>query len=193
MWIVIGVLAVVVLLVLGGILFMQRRRSRELREQFGPEYERATARIGGRNAERELAERRARVAKLEIVPLSERDARELSLRWRDVQARFVDSPSSAISEADTLVTTAMQKRGYPMVDFEQRVADISVDHASTVANYRQARAIAVRNASGDASTEDLRQGLVHYRALFDELLDETAPAEEEHTNQAPTRRRRSAR
>jgi hypothetical protein len=80
-----------------------------------------------------------------------------------------------------------------MVDFEQRVADISVDHASTVANYRQARAIAVRNASGDASTEDLRQGLVHYRALFDELLDETAPAEDEHTNQASTRRRRAAR
>jgi hypothetical protein len=171
--IVIAILAVIA----GAAWYVTRqRRSRKLRSEFGSEYTRVEATEGSRGADRELQRRRQRVERLNIMPLPREEAESLSIRWRDVQARFVDSPSQAISEADALVTEAMRKRGYPMGDFDQRAADISVDHPGVVSDYRSARAIAVRNATGDASTEELRQAIVHYRALFADLLDEQTDA-----------------
>lgn len=174
----VGVVLVLLVLVAGGVWYLAgRRRSRQLRSEFGDEYMHVAATEGNRGADRELRRRRQRVERLNILPMPPEDAASLSDRWRDVQARFVDSPSEAISEADALVTEAMQKRGYPMADFDQRAADISVDHPRVVSDYRAARAIAVRNATGDASTEDLRQAIVHYRALFDDLLGEQAASQ----------------
>lgn len=172
------VVVVVALVVVAGVVWYLagRRRSRQLRSEFGDEYTRVAAAEGNRGADRELRRRRERVERLNILPMPPEEAESLSQRWRDVQARFVDSPSEAISEADALVTEAMQKRGYPMADFDQRAADISVDHPRVVSDYRSARAIAVRNATGDASTEELRQAIVHYRALFADLLGEPAGA-----------------
>ena len=155
---------------------MRRQRSARLREQFGPEYEQTVEEIGSRRrAEAELSERRARVERLKIVPLAREDAQALGLRWQQVQARFVDDPAAAVGEANSLVNDTMRRRGYPIDDFEQRVADVSVDHPLVVSNYRDARAIAMRNEEGRASTEDLRQAIVHYRALFADLLEDAAP------------------
>jgi hypothetical protein len=163
-------------------MYLQQRRTRELREGFGPEYERAVGSYGSRSeAERELEARQKRVEALHIRPLSREQCERFAEEWRSSQARFVDDPGSAIGEADRLVGQVMQARGYPVGEFEQRAADISVDHPRVVANYRAAHAIAERHARGDATTEDLRQAMVKYRALFEELLEtdtpSTAPAE----------------
>ena len=155
---------------------MQRQRSARLRQQFGPEYEQTIGDVGDRRrAEAELSERRARVERLKIVPLAREDAQALGLRWQQVQARFVDDPTDAVRQANSLVNDTMHKRGYPIDNFEQRAADVSVDHPQVVSNYRDARAIAVKNEEGRASTEDLRQAIVHYRALFADLLEDAAP------------------
>lgn len=151
---------------------MGRRRHARLRQRFGPEYERAVHEVGNvRRAEATLEARAKRVERLQIRPLNAADGARFADAWRHIQTRFVDEPQAAVTEADRLVGEVMTTRGYPLGDFEQRAADISVDHPHVVAHYRDARAIAARHARGEASTEDLRQAFVHYRALFEDLLD----------------------
>jgi len=170
------VLIVIVVAAIGLFIFMRRRRSESLRKQFGPEYKHAVNQFGdARKAETELAAREKRVRKLDIRVLTPEQRSRFEDAWGKTQARFVDEPSQAVGEADKLIKEAMQTRGYPVGDFEQRAADISVDHPSVVTNYRAAREIAARNNTGKATTEDLRQAMVHYRSLFEELL-ETAEA-----------------
>jgi hypothetical protein len=170
-WIVIGVIVAIVVL---GVVFsaLRTRRSRSLQDQFGPEYDRTVDKAGGRReAERELAERQKRHDELELKPLSQ-DARERYLQqWHVTQGRFVDDPTGAVSEADDLVQRVMRDRGYPVDDFEQRAADISVEHPELVEKYRTANGIARASERGEASTEDLRHSVRHYRALFVELLE----------------------
>ena len=164
---------VVVAIAIAAFLYTRRRRSRILRKEFGPEYKRALDQHGDqRKAEAELAARQERVKKLEIRELTREEQNRFSDAWRKTQARFVDEPSRAVSEASDLVKELMRARGYPVGDFEQRAADVSVDHANVVTNYRAAYDIASRNKSGDATTEDLRQAMVHYRSLFEELLEQ---------------------
>jgi hypothetical protein len=170
--IVVIVLVVIVLLaVIGGIALVARRRS--LQRQFGPEYERVVAEQNSRiRAEAELTERQRRVRKLDIRPLSEDARQEYSARWVAVQEQFVDTPTQAVAEAYDLVTTVMTERGYPVEDDDQMQADLSVEHAATVSQFRSARAITSAAAAGNAQTEDLRQALIDYRALFADLLGE---------------------
>jgi FtsZ-interacting cell division protein ZipA len=157
----------------------RKRRSAKLRERFGPEYDRVLQKEGdARKAEGVLEFREKRWEKFTLHPLSEADKSSFDVRWREVQSRFVDDPRGAVTVADGLVMEVMQKRGYPIGEFEQRAADISVDHPVVVENYRAAHTIALRHSSGQASTEDLRQAMVHYRALFQELLDERQPQRE---------------
>jgi len=128
-------------------------------------------------AEAELIAREKRVERLELVALSAQDAAKFSEAWGELQTRFVDNPRGVVVEADRLVRDLMVKRGYPMADFERRAADISVDHPAVVEAYRSARAIAVRDQRGEASTEELRKAVVYYRTLFDELLEVRHPRE----------------
>jgi hypothetical protein len=158
---------------------VNRRRTR-LRERFGPEYDRMIEQRGDRrDVESELALREKRRRKLEIVPLDPEARDEYARRWRDTQARFVDEPGPAVGEADRLVQEVMGERGYPVEDFSQREADLSVDHPTVLEHYRAAHAINLAQSQGQASTEDLRQAMVHYRTLFEELL-ETGPDEQEY-------------
>lgn len=158
--------------------YSMRQRSAKLQEKFGPEYERTVAEKGDtRKAEDELTDRQKRVSKLEIKPLAADERRRFNDEWRAVQARFVDDPSAAVRDADTLVGRVMEARGYPVGDFEQRAADVSVDHPTVLEHYRAAHAVALRHAQGQASTEDLRQAMVNYRALFAELLEEPRTVE----------------
>ena len=151
---------------------LSRVRSQRLRQRFGPEYERTIRTEGNvRKAEAALEARAKRVAGLHIQPLNSTDAQRFDAAWRAVQTRFVDDPRGAVTEADRLVGEVMAVRGYPVGDFEQRVADVSVDHPDVVMNYRAAREIALQHAEGKATTEDLRQAMVHYRALFRDLLE----------------------
>jgi hypothetical protein len=170
-WIVIAVIVAIVVL---GVVFsaLRTRRSRSLQDQFGREYDRTVDKAGGRReAERELAERQKRHDELELKPLSQ-DARERYLQqWQVTQGQFVDDPTGAVSEADDLVQRVMRDRGYPVDDFEQRAADISVEHPELVEKYRTANGIARASERGEASTEDLRHSVRHYRALFVELLE----------------------
>ncbi|HVU29552.1 MAG TPA: hypothetical protein VHE36_04045 [Sphingomicrobium sp.] len=175
-WIVLAI-ALVIILAIGAILWSRRARSRHLREQFGPEYDRAVERRGDRSkAEADLAERERRVAKLDIRPLEPAERREFAERWTEVQARFVDDPARAVAFADALLGDVMKARGYPVSDFSQRAGDISVDHPIVVEHYHKAHDIAVRHERGEASTEDLRQAMIHYRTLFDNLVGASAPA-----------------
>ena len=176
-------LAVLVILALVAIAFVlyQRNRSDRLRRDFGPEYGRAVETFGSREkAEAELHARRKRVDKLNIVPLSPADAQRFSQAWRSLQARFVDNPHGALAEADALVRDLMHKRGYPMADFESSAADISVNHPGVVEHYRAAHAVAERDARGETDTEGLRQAVIHYRALFAELLEVDEPERHDH-------------
>ena len=168
-------LIAVIAAVAGGaaVYFLQRQRSVHLRERFGPEYDRTRTEVGDpRRAEAMLAARERRVEKLHIRPLTPEERTQFSEVWRHVQAIFVDDPKGAIHEADTLVNQVMSARGYPMADFAQRQADISVDHPVVVEHYRAARRIADLNQAGTANTEDLRQAVIHYRALFEDLLEQ---------------------
>jgi len=157
----------------------RRRRSDELRRRFGPEYERTVGTARDRSeAEKELREREQRVDALEISPLQPAARDRFAERWREVQAMFVDDPGIAVDQADNLIGEVMRARGYPVGDFEQRAADVSVDHPQVVERYRSARAIAHANERGEATTENLREAMVHYRALFQELLEDGIVAEE---------------
>lgn len=171
LWIPILILVVAVVVIVA-LLATRRRRSQHLRQQFGPEYDRALHERGNaRLAEAELAERERRVHALSIHSLSPGAREKYAEEWDTIQRRFVDEPATAVREADNLVNRVMTSRGYPMADFEQRAADISVTHAPVVENYRAARDIMARHGRGQSSTEDLRRAMVHYRALFDELLE----------------------
>ncbi|MGA2356084.1 MAG: hypothetical protein ABSG02_16425 [Terriglobales bacterium] len=172
-----GIVAVAVIAIVGFFL-ARKRRSAQLRERFGPEYDRVLKKEGeARRAEGVLQMRAQRREKFELRPLTAAARSDFSGRWRAVQSQFVDNPKAAVSGADQLVNELMQARGYPVSDFDQRAADISVDHPVVVENYRAAHDIALRHSSGQASTEDMRKAMVHYRDLFDELLDDS-PARE---------------
>jgi hypothetical protein len=169
---VLAIIVVLALVALAAYLFYRKRQSDRLAARFGDEYELALKQHGSRaKAEAELRQRAARVEQLHIVPLAPGEAARFSSAWNRVQAEFVDNPSGAVTQADQLVRELMQKRGYPMGDFEHRAADISVDHPAVVRNYRAAQAIHARTLSGEVETEELRKAVVHYRALFDELLE----------------------
>jgi hypothetical protein len=185
-----AILAVVILalIAVGAWLYSRKKQSERLVQRFGPEYGRTVDELGSRDkAEAELRDREKRVGKLRIVPLAPADAARFSQEWKTLQGRFVDNPRGVLIEADLLVRELMEKRGYPMGDFERRAADISVDHPAVVDHYRSAQAIARRDERGEADTEELRQAVVHYRALFDELLevrqDHRAPAKEMEVHQ----------
>lgn len=169
-WILIAIAAVV----LAGLLAwstLRARRTRTLREDFGPEYDRTVADAPSkREAEAELDERRKRHEELDVKPLSPEARERYAESWRLTQARFVDDPGAAIAEADVLIQQVMRERGYPVEDFEQRAADVSVDHPEVVNDYRAAHGISIAHEREKASTEDLRRAMVHYRSLFDELL-----------------------
>ncbi|WP_405151312.1 hypothetical protein OG589_20305 [Sphaerisporangium sp. NBC_01403] len=172
-WVAVVVAAVVAILAVGYLVTQQQRR-RRLQERFGPEYERTLSeRDNRREAEQELLEREQRHAKLNIRPLAPETRSTYSKKWTEVQERFVDAPGFAVTEADHLVTAVMADRGYPTEGFEQQVSDLSVAHGPTLDHYRKAHEISSRAARQEASTEELRQAMVHYRALFEELLEDT--------------------
>jgi hypothetical protein len=171
------VIAAAVLVVLAALIFvaLHRRRTQNLRSRFGPEYQRTVEDVGDRRrAEADLHEREKRMSRLEIRPLSVSERDRFIASWRMIQTEFVDQPKQALTRADDLLTQVMKARGYPTENFEQRSADLSVDHPSVVQNYRAGREITVRDEQGQADTEDLRQAMIHYRALFDELVGESA-------------------
>jgi len=150
----------------------RHQRSRQLRAQFGPEYSYAVRQYGNESrAESALAARARRMERFQVKSLSPEDHDRFLERWETVQRSFVDDPAGSIERADSLVNELLRARGYPMADFEHRAEDISVDHPRVVQNYRAAHSIAERHEAGKASTEELRQGLVHYRALFEDLLE----------------------
>ncbi len=171
-WIIFAAVVVLGLVALGAWLFYQKKQSHKLQERFGPEYGRTVNELGSRTkGESDLKAREKRVERLDILPLAPSEAARFSEAWQALQSRFVDNPKGVVVQAEQLVRELMEKRGYPMGDFERRAGDISVDHPDVVANYRSAQAIAVRDRQGSADTEELRKAVVHYRALFDELLE----------------------
>jgi hypothetical protein len=177
-WIVVAVLAVLLLGALAWIAYA-RNRSARLKRTFGPEYDRTVRSEDSRTrAESELAERARRRKQLEIRDLPPEVRQRYLVAWRGTQAKFVDEPGEAVDEADGLVTNVMRDRGYPMEDFEQRAADVSVDHPVVVENYRTAHAIWTANREGRADTEQLRQAFVHYRSLFEDLRGVTEQQQE---------------
>lgn len=176
--ILIVVIAAIVVIAIISFFLARKRRSARLRERFGPEYDRVLEKEGEvRRAEGVLEMRAQRRKKFELRPLTAAARSDFSGRWRAVQSQFVDNPKAAVSGADQLINEIMQARGYPVSDFDQRAADISVDHPVVVENYRAAHDIALRHNRGQASTEDMRKAMVHYRALFDELLEDSPAIE----------------
>lgn len=176
-----AIAAIVVLVVVGvaiiaTLLFLRKQRTAGLRSKFGgAEYDRAVKDGGSRrHGEAGLDKRADRVENLHVRPLAPADRARFEDSWRRIQARFVDGPASAVTEADQLLGDVMSTRGYPVSDFEQRAADISVDHPLVMENYRTAHGIALRQMKGQASTEELRQAMIHYRTLFEELVSEPA-------------------
>ncbi len=163
------VILVVAALLIGAAVMLNRRRS--LRQRFGPEYDRAVESAEDRRAaERELRERERRHAELELRDLDPASRERYASSWEEIQVRFVDAPEQAVGEADELVTRLIAERGYPTGDYDDQLAHLSVEHARTLEHYRTAHDIHERNARGEATTEQLRQALVHYRALFADLL-----------------------
>jgi len=165
--------AVILIIVVLVLLYVRKRRktTANLQRKFGPEYDRAVRVHGvGRKAEAKLEDREKRVEKLNIRDLDSVEHERFSKRWESVQSRFVDSPKGAVTEADDLVSSVMKARGYPVSDFDQRAADISVDHPRVVENYRSAHEIALRVGKDEATTEELRTAMIHYRSLFEELV-----------------------
>ena len=177
-WILIIVVAAIVV-ALVALAAWRARRTKSLQQSFGPEYERvAEGSDSRREAERELVERQKRHDELDISPLTPASRDRYLTRWEEVQARFVDDPEGAVAAADNLIQQVMRERGYPVDDFEQRSADLSVDHPDVVEHYRAGHEIATATSMDGSRTEDLRQAMTHYRALFDELLvTEREPAE----------------
>lgn len=174
---VIAVIAVAALIVIAVVVLLwERKRKTDLKRRFGTEYERAVRERGSeREAQAALEAREKRVEKFNIRELSRTERDRYGEQWRTVQSRFVDDPKGAVIEADETVASLMNVRGYPISDFEQRAADLSVDHPHVVQNYRAAHEIAVRHRQGRASTEDLRQAMIYYRSLFEDLLDGRKP------------------
>jgi hypothetical protein len=166
------ILIIVIVVLLAAIAFgVQASRRRRLQKTFGPEYDRVVADTGSRaDAEKELRERERRHAELELRPLSPESQARYAAAWEEVQIQFVDNPEEAVTTADDLVTRLIGERGYPTGDYDDQLANLSVEHARTLGHYRDAHDISLRNQRGEASTEDLRQALVHYRALFADLL-----------------------
>jgi FtsZ-interacting cell division protein ZipA len=183
-WVIVAV--VVVLLVVAALLVARQQRSRQLKKGFGPEYDRVLAeRDDQKAAERELLERQKRRRQFEIRSLEPASRERYVQQWEATQRLFVDDPAAAVDQADVLVQQVMHDRGYPVEDdFEQRAADISVDHPVVVEHYRAARSISVDSRDGQANTEQMRQSLVHFRALFDELL---APQDAGHAREGKDR------
>jgi hypothetical protein len=177
-WVLIAV-AAVVLVALIVMRLTAKRRTSELQEQFGPEYDRTVDQSKNRReAESQLAARAERREQLDIRPLSAAASERYEAQWSKIQAQFVDSPQAAVAAGDSLIQDVMRDRGYPVQDFDQRAEDVSVDHPQVVENYRKGHELAVASANGNGSTEDLRQAMRHYRALFSELL---RPAEDDPT------------
>lgn len=169
-WVLVGVVIVVALV---AYFLYRNRRTAALRDTFGDEYDRTVDEAGSRaKAEAALHERQERVAKLEIRPLEERERMEFSRDWRNTKAVFVDSPVEAVHHADRLLSDIMQARGYPMADFDRRYEDLTVDHGEVARHYRDGHDIVMRHGKGQASTEDLRQAMIHFEALFDDLVNE---------------------
>ena len=177
------VLIIVVLVILAAVVVaVQSSRRKRLQHTFGPEYDRVVADSPSRSdAEKELRERERRHAELELKPLSTQSRAQYSAAWEEVQIEFVDNPDQAVATGDELVTRLIAERGYPTADYDDQLANLSVDHARTLGHYRDAHAISLRSHEGKASTEDLRQALVHYRALFADLLG-TEPVTSEPVN-----------
>jgi hypothetical protein len=176
------IFAIAIALVVAIVLYTttRSRRRDELREGFGPEYDRAIAESPSRReAEAELRERQTRHEELELRPLSRESRGAYRRDWDATQARFVDDPDGAIGDADALIQQVMRERGYPVAEFDRRAADLSVEHADVLHEYRAAQAIAERSAAGEASTEEQRQAIVHYRALFEALVEAGEPARAE--------------
>ena len=166
---VIGIAAALALIIYA--VSRNKKRSLHLKGRFGPEYERLVAETGSaRRAEAQLASREARVARFHIIELSPEERSRYAGAWGKAQMEFVDNPKDAVAHADALLAEVMEKRGYPVQDFEQRAADLSVDHPIVVQNYRAAHEIADKHRAGRATTEDMRQAMKHYRALFGELI-----------------------
>jgi hypothetical protein len=158
---------------LGLFFLMQKKRRGELQRKYGAEYEHTVKEVGDqRRAEKELESREKRVKSFKLHPLSSEQYRSFEERWRSVQALFVDEPSRAVQEADHLLKDAMNARGYPVGNFEQRAADLSVNHPRLVENYRFAKRIVESNSRGEATTEDLREVMLYYRDLFEDLLED---------------------
>jgi len=174
-WILIAVAAVAIVLVIVARQMSARKRSSELRDRFGPEYDRVAGVTGSKSdAESELEERAERRDQLAVRPLPEASRERYLEWWRTVQAQFVDDPKGAIGAADQLIQSVMAERGYPTEDFDQRAADLSVDHPDLVQHYREGHKLAESSRGNGASTEDLRQAMVHYRALFEQLVEPVA-------------------
>lgn len=172
MWILIAVVAVAIVAIVVGVSTSRQKKSEQLKERFGPEYDRTVSEAGDEKAaEKVLVERQRERDKLDIRPLAPESLDGYVNRWRAVQTAFVDHPASAVGEADILVTEVMRERGYPVDDFDRQAADISVDHPMVVENYRAAHDINLLQQHGDVGTEQQRQAFVHYRALFAKLLD----------------------
>jgi hypothetical protein len=168
-------IAVVLIVVIMGLImapiFARRKRSERLHDQFGSEYDHAVQKLGNeKKAQTELDERRKHVEALDIRPLSTHERERYLADWADAQSKFVDEPGQAIVNADRLIMEVMQVRAYPLSDFEQRAADVSVSYPALVSNYRAAREIALKNEQNQATTEELRQAMIYYRSLFEELL-----------------------
>lgn len=168
---IIGAIVVVVIIAIVAALASRNARSQRLQQHFGPEYDRTVRTSGDRAAaERELSSRVERVKRMHIEELPAGARERYAEEWRTVQTQFVDQPRAALQQADSLVANVMRDRGYPVSDFDQQAADISADHPQVVDNYRAAHGIAARSDRGEVSTEDLRQAMVHYRTLFNDLL-----------------------
>jgi hypothetical protein len=172
-WLTIVLIIVLLVIVAAILLAVRASRRKQLQKTFGPEYDRVVADADSRTeAERELRDREKRHAELELKPLSAESKARYSVAWEEVQIQFVDAPETAVTTADELTTRLIAERGYPTGDYDDQLASLSVEHARPLEHYRDAHAISERNKNGEASTEDLRQALVHYRALFADLLGE---------------------
>jgi hypothetical protein len=169
-----SVVIVVAAVVVAARLLGSRRKTARMKQHYGREYERLVSEAGGQKAaEKELSARERKRNELEIVPLTRASLSDFTARWSQVQTGFVDNPATAVGVADRLITEVMRERGYPVDDFDQRAAEISVDHPQIVENYRTAHRIHLAQQDGDVSTEQQREAFVHYRALFDKLLEKT--------------------